>query len=94
MILKRMMVCQVNILHKNENSFFFQVFYIFTGIESDDLDMNRLATAPKPGTTLRPETVAKNPQQQSVSSRPKTLSGRPLTGMVNEWKLNQCELNF
>lgn len=60
---------------------FFSSFFI----ESDDLDMNRLATAPRPGTTLRPETMAKNPQQQLVSSRPRTLSGRPLTGMVSEW---------
>lgn len=50
--------------------------------ENDDLDMNRLATAPRPGTTLRPDASAKNPQQMLVSSRPRTLSGRPLTGMV------------
>ena len=52
------------------------------GEESDDLDTNRLATAPRPGTTLRPEASAKNPQQLLVNSRPRTLSGRPLTGMV------------
>lgn len=54
--------------------------------ESDDLDTNRLATAPRPGTTLRPETNAKNPQQTLVSSRPRTMSGRPLTGMVSKNK--------
>lgn len=62
----------------------FVFIFIFFPIESDDLDMNRLATAPRPGTTLRPETMAKNPQQQLASSRPRTLSGRPLTGMVSE----------
>lgn len=60
----------------------FNVFFLLLGEESDDLDMNRLATAPRPGTTLRPEASAKNPQQLLVNSRPRTLSGRPLTGMV------------
>lgn len=50
--------------------------------ELDDLDTNRLATAPRPGTTLRPEVTAQNPQQLLVNSRPRTLSGRPISGMV------------
>lgn len=48
------------------------------------MDMNRLATAPRPGTTLRPETNSKNPQQVLINSRPRTLSGRPISGMVRQ----------
>lgn len=59
---------------------------MFWNLESDDMDMNRLATAPKPGTSLRSDTSLKNPQQMLVSSRPRTLSGRPLTGMVRNNK--------
>lgn len=63
----------------------FVQFYFWHGLEeNDDLDTNRLATAPRPGTTLRPETNSKNPQQMLVSSRPRTMSGRPLTGMVSK----------
>lgn len=78
--------CRVLVLCVLMFLFFFCFFcvFIFLFIESDDLDMNRLATAPRPGTTLRPETISKNPQQQLASSRPRTLSGRPLTGMVSE----------
>lgn len=78
--------------------FTFKIFNIFLHFESillekenDDLDMNRLATAPRPGTTLRPEASAKNPQQLLVNSRPRTLSGRPLTGMVRSEFLKGIE---
>lgn len=100
MILKRMMECQVilNYLYPMDSLYhyllsskhkFIRIFFIilfFSIAESDDLDMNRLATAPRPGTTLRPEATAKNPQQQQqrINSRPRTLSGRPLTGMVKK----------
>lgn len=53
-----------------------------TTIENDEFDMNRLATAPRPGTTLRTETSTASAMYQMSSNRPKTLSGRPLSGMV------------
>lgn len=63
--------------------YFFSFETRHTTTENDDLESNRLATAPRPGTTLRANTSLQNPQQQLVSNRPKTLSGRPLTGMVS-----------
>lgn len=44
--------------------------------------MNRLATAPRPGTTLQSATSTANALYQMATNRPKTSSGRPLTGMV------------
>lgn len=69
-------------------SVFIVQFYLLHVSENDDMDTNRLATAPRPGTTLRPETNAKNPQQMLVSSRPRTMSGRPVTGMVSNRQIN------
>lgn len=51
-------------------------------IESDEFDVNRLATAPRPGTTLRSEISTAAASYQLIANRPKTSTGRPLTGMV------------
>lgn len=45
----------------------------------DPLDTEILATAPKPGTSLRTATAIKA-GQRTASSRPRTSTGRPLTG--------------
>lgn len=53
--------------------------------DDDDLDTNRLATAPRAGTSVRtPATAQMHPHQQQNNVRPRTLSGRPLTGIVIE----------
>lgn len=49
--------------------------------DDDDLDTNRLATAPRMGTSLRTAATAQSNQPLS-SARPRTSTGRPLTGMV------------
>lgn len=47
----------------------------------DPLETEILAAAPKPGTSLRTATAVKT-GQKTASSRPRTSTGRPLTGMV------------
>lgn len=56
-------------------------FFFFSNIENDEFDTNRLATAPRPGTTLH--TAAINETKMGKNGgRPRTSTGRPLTGMV------------
>lgn len=64
-------------------------FCLFVSDESDDLDTTRLATAPRPGTSLRTthiQTAQQQQQQQKqlINNRPRTSAGRPLTGMVRK----------
>lgn len=47
-----------------------------------------LATAPKPGTSLRTATAIKA-GQRTASSRPRTSTGRPLTGMARPGTIQQ-----
>lgn len=50
--------------------------------EDYDLDTNRLATAPRAGTSMRTPATAKLSSHEEGHVRPRTSSGRPLTGMV------------
>lgn len=68
--------------YETGTTMFIFVFYMPYAIENDEFDMNRLATAPRPGTTLRTETSTASAMYQMPSNRPKTLGGRPLSGMV------------
>jgi hypothetical protein len=52
------------------------------------LDTEILATAPKPGTSLRTATAIKA-GQKTASSRPRTSTGRPLTGMSRPGTIQQ-----
>lgn len=62
--------------------FFYDIFGSATfADDDDDLDTNRLATAPRMGTSLRTAATAQSNQPLS-SARPRTSTGRPLTGMV------------
>lgn len=54
----------------------------------DPLDTEILATAPKPGTSLRTATAIKT-GQRTASSRPRTSTGRPLTGLARPGTMQQ-----
>lgn len=56
--------------------------------EPDDLDGSSLATAPRPGTSLRTATGGVRSQLDS-GGRPRTMTGRPITGMSRPGTLNQ-----
>lgn len=67
---------------RNESGWFYDIFGSATiADDDDDLDTNRLATAPRMGTSLRTAATAQSNQPLS-SARPRTSTGRPLTGMV------------
>lgn len=61
-------------------------FLIF--FTDDPLDTEILATAPKPGTSLRTATAIKA-GQRTASSRPRTSTGRPLTGLARPGTMQQ-----
>lgn len=67
------------------NCFFLLYMFFFTFLEDDDdLDTNRLATAPRLGTTMRSAAAAANQRgRTTASTRPRTTTGRALTGMVS-----------
>lgn len=50
-------------------------------LDDDEFDTNRLATAPRPGTSLRTAT-AHDHKMGKPGARPRTATGRALTGMV------------
>lgn len=52
------------------------------------MDTEILATAPKPGTSLRTATAIKA-GQRTASSRPRTSTGRPLTGIARPGTIQQ-----
>lgn len=56
--------------------------YRFTDEYEESLENVRLATEPRPGTTFRISTTH-SIQQRALTSRPKTSTGRYLTGTVN-----------
>lgn len=58
------------------------IFLLFCLTEDDEFDTNRLATAPRPGTSLRTAT-AHDQKMGNSGGRPRTATGRPLTGMVS-----------
>ncbi|XP_055684507.1 tetratricopeptide repeat protein 8 [Lutzomyia longipalpis] len=57
--------------------------------ENDDLDTSRLATAPRPGTTMRTSSGLTTPGAAKVGNRPTTSAGRPLTGMARPGTMGQ-----
>jgi tetratricopeptide repeat protein 8 len=58
------------------------------GVVDDPLDTEILATAPKPGTSLRTATAIKS-GQKTASTRPRTSTGRPLTGLARPGTMQQ-----
>lgn len=76
-------VCLFRCLLSKRKCSFYDIFGSATfADDDDDLDTNRLATAPRMGTSLRTAATAQSNQPLS-SARPRTSTGRPLTGMVN-----------
>ncbi|CRL00603.1 CLUMA_CG013863, isoform A [Clunio marinus] len=57
-------------------------------VTDDPMDTEILATAPKPGTSLRTATAIKA-GQRTASSRPRTSTGRPLTGVARPGTIQQ-----
>lgn len=55
--------------------------------EDDDFDTNRLATAPRLGTTMRTAATTDPRGRKTAGARPRTTTGRALTGMVNRDKI-------
>lgn len=58
------------------------------GVADDPLDTEILATAPKPGTSMRTATAIKA-GQRTASSRPRTSTGRPITGIARPGTIQQ-----
>lgn len=52
------------------------------------MDTEILATAPKPGTSLRTATAVRT-GQKTASTRPRTSTGRPLTGLARPGTMQQ-----
>lgn len=61
---------------------------MFFYVLDDPLDTEILATAPKPGTSLRTASAIKA-GQRTASSRPRTSTGRPLTGLARPGTMQQ-----
>ncbi|XP_044754057.1 tetratricopeptide repeat protein 8 isoform X2 [Coccinella septempunctata] len=51
-------------------------------LESDIFDTNIVATAPRPGTSLKTSVASTSSNNLPFSARPRTSTGRPLTGIV------------
>lgn len=70
--------------HKQSNL----LMMVFCWRLDDPLDTEILATAPKPGTSLRTATAIKA-GQRTASSRPRTSTGRPITGIARPGTIQQ-----
>lgn len=57
-------------------------------VSDDPMETEILATAPKPGTSLRTATAIKA-GQRTASSRPRTSTGRPITGFARPGTIQQ-----
>lgn len=66
----------------------FSLVFFFLWSLDDPMDTEILATAPKPGTSLRTATAIKA-GQRTASSRPRTSTGRPLTGIARPGTIQQ-----
>lgn len=78
-------------------SFYYTTHGIYAFImildEDDDFNTNRLATAPRLGTTMRTAAVP-NPRIGTSNARPRTTTGRALTGMVIRRHVNIHKVYF